>query len=229
MVLYLHGGAYVFYIPMHDRLVIPFCRAARSALIVPEYRLAPEFPFPAALDDCLAAYRWILDHGTDPGQLVVAGDSAGGGLAVALLLRLRDLDLPMPRLTVLLSPWVDLTCSGGGSIESNRPFDWITREVSLQMARRYLPNGNLKEPLASPLYADLHGLSPLYIQGGQAEVLHDQIHAFAARARADGVNVLVEMYPDMVHEFQAFDRYTPQSRSALTRIGRVIDERLEIP
>lgn len=227
LVLYLHGGAFVFYVPMHDRLVIPFCRAARSALVVPEYRLAPEFPFPAALDDCLTAYRCLLEDGADPEQLVLAGDSAGGGLAVGLLLRLRDLNLPMPRLTVLLSPWVDLTCGGQGSIERNRPYDWITREVSLQMAHRYMPEGNLKEPLASPLYADLHGISPLYIQGGQAEVLHDQIHAFTARARAAGVDVLLEMYPDMVHEFQAFDRYTPQSRTALTRIGRVIDERLQ--
>jgi epsilon-lactone hydrolase len=226
-VLYLHGGAYVFYIPMHDRLVIPFCRSARSALIVPEYRLAPEFPFPAALEDSLAAYCWLLDNGSDPARVVIAGDSAGGGLAVALLLKLRELKLPMPRLAVLLSPWVDLSCEGRGSMIKNKAWDWITPEVSLQMAYHYAQDGRLKDPLVSPLYADLRGLPPLYIQGGQAEVLHDQIHAFAARARADGVEVKLEMFPDMVHEFQAFDRYTPQSRQALTRLGRVIDQYLD--
>jgi acetyl esterase/lipase len=112
-------------------------------------------------------------------------------------------------------------------MERNRRFDWITREVSLQMAHYYLPAGNLTEPLASPLYGDLHGLPPLYIQAGEAEVLHDQIHAFASRAREQGVDVLLEMFPGMVHEFQAFDRYTQQSRAALTRIGKVIDHRLD--
>ena len=225
-VLYLHGGAYVFYVSMHDRLVIPFSQAARAISIVPEYRLAPEYPFPAALEDSLAAYQWLLRDGTDPDQLVLAGDSAGGGLAVALLIRLRELGLPMPRLTLLISPWVDLSCTGD-SLERNRRFDWITREVSLQMARYYLPDGNLTEPLASPLYANLRGLPPMYIQAGQAEVLHDQIHAFADRAREQGVDILLEMYPGMVHEFQAFDRYTPQSRAALKRIGQVIDHRLD--
>ena len=227
MVLYLHGGAYVFYVPMHDRLVVPFCRAAHSGVLVPEYRLAPEFPFPAALEDCLTAYRWLLQHGTDPSRLIVAGDSAGGGLAVALLVRLRELNLPMPRLAVLISPWVDLTCAGQGSMQKNKAWDWITPEVSLEMARHYVPGGDLKHPLASPLFADLHGLPPLYIQGGKAEVLHDQIRELVNRARAAGVNVSLEMFPGMVHEFQAFDRYTPQSRKALTRIGRVIESALQ--
>lgn len=225
-VLYLHGGAFVFYIPMHDRLVVPFCHAARSATLVPEYRLAPEYPFPAALEDCLAAYQWLLRQGTDPSRLVVAGDSAGGGLAVALLLKLRELQLPLPRLAVLISPWVDLTCEGNGSLQRNAAYDWITAEVSYKMARHYVPTGDLKDPLVSPLFADLRGLPPLYIQGGQKEILHDQIHAFATRARADGVEVNLEMFPGMVHEFQAFDRYTPQSRKALTRIGRVIEHYL---
>ena len=224
-VLYLHGGAYVFYISMHDRLVIPFTRLAHAATLVPEYKLAPEHPYPTALEDCLAAYRWLLDSGADPHQLVVAGDSAGGGLAVNLMMRLRDLDLPMPRMAVLISPWVDLSCSGD-SMNRNRRYDWISREVSLRMARCYLPEGDLRDPMVSPLYADLHGLPMLYIQAGEAEVLHDQIHAFAAHARAHGVEVLLEMYPKMVHEFQAFDRYTVQSRRALTRIGRVIDQKL---
>lgn len=174
----------------------------------------------------MTAYRWLLEDGANPDQLILAGDSAGGGLAVALLTRLRDLNLPMPCLTVLISPWVDLACSGDSMIR-NQAYDWINREVSLAMARCYLPHGSLEHPLASPLFADLRGLPPLYIQAGQAEVLHDQIHAFAGRARAQGVDVLLEMYPGMVHEFQAFDRYTPQSRQALERMGKVIDRRLE--
>ena len=226
-VLYLHGGAYVFYVSMHDRLVIPFALLAHASTLVPEYKLAPEHPYPSALEDSLTAYRWLLDSGADPQNLVVAGDSAGGGLAVSLMVRLRELGLPLPRMAVLISPWVDLSCSGE-SMKRNRDYDWISRDVSLRMARYYMPDGNLCDPDASPLYADLSGLPLLYIQGGEAEVLHDQIHAFAAHARSQGVEVMLEMYPGMVHEFQAFDRYTVQSRRALTRIGKVIDQRLGV-
>jgi acetyl esterase/lipase len=128
-------------------------------------------------------------------------------------------------MAVLISPWVDLSCSGD-SMKRNQAYDWISRDVSLRMARYYIPDGDLRDPEASPLYADLSGLPLLYIQGGEAEVLHDQIHAFAAHARANGVEVQIEMFPGMVHEFQAFDRYTVQSRRALTRIGKVIDRTL---
>ncbi len=228
LVLYLRGGAYVFSVPMHDRLIVPFCLSARAQAIVPIYRLAPEDPYPAALEDALAAYRWMLSRGADPRRIIVAGDSAGGGLSLALLDRLRALDLPQPRLAVLLSPWVDLSCSGA-SMAENHAFDWISREVSLRMARYYAPEEQWRDPCASPLFMDMCGLPPIYIQAGEAEVLRDQIMDFAARARAQGATVLCDLYPDMVHEFQAFDRYTPQSRAALKRLGQVIDEFLRQP
>lgn len=228
LVLYLRGGAYVFSVPMHDRLIVPFCLSARAQAVVPIYRLAPEHPFPAALEDALTAYRWILSRGADPRRIIVAGDSAGGGLALALLDRLRALDLPQPRLAVLLSPWVDLSCSGT-SMAENRAIDWINREVSLRMARYYAPEERWREPCVSPLYLDMSGLPPIYIQAGEAEVLRDQILEFAARVRAQGGKVLMDLYPEMVHEFQAFDRYTPQSRAALKRLGQVIDEFLNRP
>jgi epsilon-lactone hydrolase len=223
VVLYLRGGAYVFSVAMHERLMVPFCLSAHAQVIVPFYRLAPENPFPAALEDALAIYRWMLAQGADPQRVIFAGDSAGGGLALALMDRIRNLGLPLPRLAVLLSPWVDLACSGD-SMDENHAYDWISREVSLRMAACYAPEACWRDPLISPLHLDVSGFPPIYIQAGEAEVLRDQIVVFSDRARAQGAKVLLDLYPDMVHEFQAFDRFTPQSRQALSRLGRVIDE-----
>jgi len=160
LVLYLRGGAYVFSVPMHDRLIVPFCLSARAQAVVPLYRLAPEFPYPAALEDALAAYRWLLAREAQPERIIVAGDSAGGGLALALMARLRAEGLPLPGLAVLLSPWVDLACSGA-SMAENDAYDWINREVSLRMARYYCPEGQWADPCASPLHVDVSGFPPL--------------------------------------------------------------------
>lgn len=210
---------------MHDRLIVPFSLSARAQTLVPVYRLAPEHPFPAALEDALTGYRWMLAQGADPARIVLAGDSAGGGLALALLYRLRQMGLPLPRLVVLLSPWLDLGCSGDSMVE-NAPYDWINREVSLRMARHYAPQELWCDPCVSPYHMDVTGFPPLYIQAGEAEVLRDQILGFVARAREIGTKVWMDLYPDMVHEFQAFDQYTAQSRAAMRRLGQVIDEQL---
>ncbi len=224
--LYLHGGAYTMYVRTHDRLIVPVCLSAGCATYVPDYRLAPEHPFPAAVDDSLRAYLGLLDMGVDPSRLVVGGDSAGAGLAIALLHRLREEGKPLPRLALLISPWIDLACSGC-SMDTNGSVDWINREVSLQMAQQYLPGGDLRHPHASPLFSDLSGLPPLYIQAGEGEVLYDQIMDLVQRARAQGVHVDVETWPDMCHEFQAFDRFVPQSRTALRRMGEVLRKALD--
>lgn len=223
VVLYLRGGAYVFSIPMHDRLIIPFCLAARAQTIVPNFRLAPEHPYPAGLADAVATYRWMLSQGADPTRIIVAGDSAGGSLALALLHRLRASSLPLPKLAVLISPWLDLACSGE-SMEENRSFDWINREISLRMAELYAAKDQWTDPCVSPFFMDLNGFPLIYIQAGEAEVLRDQIIRFVERVRTQNGRVMLDLYPDMVHEFQAFDRYTPQSRAALKRLRQVIDE-----
>jgi epsilon-lactone hydrolase len=224
--LYLHGGAYTFFVRTHDRLILPVCLSAGCPTYVVEYRLAPEYPFPTALEDSLQAYRGLIEAGVDPNRLVVGGDSAGGGLALALLHRIREEGLPLPRLALLISPWIDLACSGE-SMDTNGHVDWINRRVSLQMAEHYLPGGDFRHPHASPLFADLHGLPPLYIQAGECEVLYDQIVDLTQRARAQGVRVDLETWPDMCHEFQAFDRFIPQSRTALRRMGEVMRAAIE--
>ncbi len=226
--LYFHGGAYTMYVRTHDRLLVAVCLSAGCSTYVPDYRLAPEHPFPAALEDALQAYVGLVKMGVDPDRLVVGGDSAGAGLALALMHRLREENLPLPRLALLISPWIDLACSGC-SMDVNDSVDWINRKVSLQMAAYYLPDGDLRHPHASPLFSDLSGLPPLYIQAGEGEVLYDQIMDLARRARAQGVQVDVETWPDMCHEFQAFDRFVPQSRTALRRMGEMLREALECP
>ena len=224
VILYLHGGGYVLgSIRSHGELISRLARATGRRVLAPEYRLAPEHPFPAAVDDCVAAYRWLLAQGALAENVVIAGDSAGGGLTMATLLSLRDARDPLPLAAVCLSPWVDLEAASG-SIAGRAHLDpIIERSGLLEMAAQYLGGGDPRHPLASPIHADLTGLPPLFIQVGTAEVLFDDAARLAERARLAGVPVTLDTWEDMLHVWHVF-ALLPEAREAIERIAGFIRE-----
>jgi monoterpene epsilon-lactone hydrolase len=227
VVLYLHGGGYVLGSPRsHRHLAAALARAAGTPAVLVDYRLAPEHPFPAAVDDAVAAYRWLLGRGLAPGRIVVAGDSAGGGLTVALLLALRGLGLPQPAGAVCISPWVDLTCSGASYLTRQDVDPIVTHESVTTMAQAYAAAADPKAPLLSPLYGDLHGLPPLLVQVGSDEVLLDDALGLAERARAAGVEVALEEWPRMIHVWHWFLPMLDEAQQALDGIGAFVRARL---
>jgi epsilon-lactone hydrolase len=225
-VLYLHGGGYVIgSINTHRDLMGRISRASGARVLGLNYRLAPEHPFPAAVDDSLAAYRWMLAQGLKPNRIAVAGDSAGGGLTVATLVAIRDAKLPMPGAGVCLSPWVDLEGIGGTMTSKASVDPVVQREGLLGMAAAYLGGQNPRTPLAAPLYADLKGLPPLLIQVGEAETLLDDSNRLAANAKAADVQVKVEEWPEMIHVWQLFASFLPEGQQAIEVIGKFVNQR----
>jgi acetyl esterase/lipase len=227
VLLYLHGGGYTIgSVRTHRGLVANLSAAARVRCLSVDYRLAPEHPHPAAVEDAARAYRWLLGQGLRPEGLAIAGDSAGGGLAAALLVALRDAGEPLPAAAVLISPWTDLEL-GAASLETKAAEDpMVQREGLARMARAYLGDLPPRTPLASPLYADLSGLPPLLVQVGTAETLLDDATRFAERAKAAGVDVTLEEWDEMIHVFQAFAPLVPESQQAIARIGAFLGARL---
>ena len=225
-VLYLHGGGYcIGSVNTHRQLACDLSRATGARLLLIDYRLAPEHPFPAALDDATRAYRYLIESGVRPAQSAIAGDSAGGGLTVATLLALRDADGPLPAAGVCLSPWLDLTM-GGASMRTKAAVDPMVQRENLQrMAEAYLGGADPRSPLASPLFADLRGLPPLLVHVGSAETLLDDSTGFAERARAAGVDVSIDVWDDMVHVWHAFAFVLPEARQAIDRIGSYLRQR----
>ncbi|MCU0261451.1 MAG: alpha/beta hydrolase [Ilumatobacteraceae bacterium] len=219
-ILYLHGGGYVVgSSETHRKMVGHLAKAAGVRSFVADYRLAPEAPHPAALDDALAIYRALLADGTDPGRIVVAGDSAGGGLAVALLVAARDTGLPQPAGAIVFSPWVDLAGTGE-TMQTRVDVDlMVTAELAEMMAAHYLAGADPRTPTASPLYADLHGLAPMCIQVGDEEVLLADSTRLADRLRAAGVDVELEVFPEMQHVFQIAAGLLPESDDAIAKAG----------
>jgi monoterpene epsilon-lactone hydrolase len=223
VIYYLHGGGYILgSINTHREMVSRVSRAASARVLLIDYRLAPENPFPAALDDSLAAYRWLLSVGVDPAQLVIAGESAGGGLTVATLVALRDAGEPLPAAGICLSPWVDFECLGESGVTNAEMDPLVNREGGLIWAKAYLGTIDPRTPSASPLYADLTGLPPLLIQVGTAEVLFDDAKRLADRARAAGVDVTLEPWDDMIHMWHFFAAILPEGQQAIDRIGEFI-------
>jgi acetyl esterase/lipase len=220
IVYYLHGGGYAFQPRQPGDLAAQVALVSRSKTLALTYRLAPEHPYPAALEDALAGYRFLLDQGISPARLTIAGDSAGGGLALALLLSLREAKERMPALAILLSPWVDLECKGA-SMTANQPYDHIDQKMELRWAKWYAGEADLRDPLLSPVNARLDGLPPLYIQAGGAEILIDQIKAFELQAKADGARVQLDIWEHMPHDFQAFGTLAPENRQAFEKLGEV--------
>ena len=225
--LYLHGGGYSVGSPRsHRPFVSRLSRATRTRALSVDYRLAPEHPFPAAVDDAVTAYRWLLEHHASPERVAVAGDSAGGGLAVAAMVAARDEGLPMPGALVLISPWTDLSVSGA-SMQTHRGSDpWLDPDGAALAAAVYLGGASPSNPLASPLFADLAGLPPTLIVVGTAEILLDDSRRIAERMRTAGVKVVLDEWPDMLHVFPAFAPYVPQARQAIRQIGAFVDRRL---
>jgi acetyl esterase/lipase len=227
VLLYLHGGAYQIGSPGTLRhMVALLSGAARARVLSVDYRLAPEHPFPAAVDDAVAAYRWLLASGTDRGVLALAGDSAGGGLALASLVALRDAGEPMPAAAVVMSPWTDLALTGE-SLRTRADVDVLIKPGGMaETAQAYLAGQDPRHPYASPLYADLHGLPPMLIHVGDAEVILDDSTRLAARARAHGVDVTLEVWDEMPHVWHAFAGMLPEADQAIERIGSWLSERI---
>jgi acetyl esterase/lipase len=221
-ILYLHGGAFMFRFPKtHTGLVGRWCKRLGARALMPDYRLAPEHRFPAGLDDCYTAYRWLLLQGSDPKSIVIAGDSAGGNLALATLLRVKLSGEPLPACAVLLSPVVDFTMSGR-SVFANAKRDPVFRLVALlAMREQYAPPERFLDPAVSPLYGDFRGLPPLFFQVGSTEMLLDESTRAAAKAHASGVPVTLEIWDRMPHVFQAVASL-PQAALATDRIARFI-------
>jgi acetyl esterase/lipase len=226
VVLYLHGGAYVYFSKGHVSLIAQAALAARARVFALDYRLAPEHPYPAQLEDALAAYLWLLESGVSPDRLVVMGDSAGGNLALALLLKLRDLNLPLPAGAVPLCPWTDPgnTVSPVEEMAKNDAYDWPQSRMVLRWGRWLCGQTPANDPLIAPIHADLRGLPPIYIQAGGVEILYDQIVRFVERARAQGADVTLDVWPTMNHDFQAYGDQLPQSREAWQRIRAFVAE-----
>ena len=227
VVLYLHGGGYVIGSPRsHRHLAAAIATAAGSSALLLEYRCGPEALFPAAVDDAVAAYRWLLDQGVSAGGIAIAGDSAGGGLTVATLLALRDAGLALPAAGVCISPWVDLTCSGA-SYATKAVADPIVKRAGVdEMARAYLGAADRRTPLASPLFADLRGLPPLLIQVGSEEVLLDDSVQLAERARAAGVDTTLEVWDQMIHVWHWFLPLLDEAEEAVAAVGRFAGARM---
>ncbi|MDK1020753.1 MAG: alpha/beta hydrolase [Candidatus Hydrogenedentes bacterium] len=227
VVLYLHGGGYVLgSLISHQDLVARISKAAKSRVLYIDYRLAPEHPFPAAVEDATDAYRWLLSTGIDASRAVVAGDSAGGGLTVATMVSLRDAGDPLPAAAVCISPWVDLE-GVGESMTTNAGVDPMVRQEGLvDMAKSYLAGADPRTPLAAPLYADLKGLPPTLIQVGSHETLLDDSTRLFERAKEAGVDVLLEKGEGLFHVWHAFAPMLPEGQQAIDRLGEYILERV---
>ncbi len=220
VLLYFHGGGYVLgSIATHRAMVARIAAEAGVRALLIDYRLAPENPFPAAVDDAVAAYRFLLDDGYKPDQIALGGDSAGGGLTLACLLALRDEDEPLPEAAILLSPWVDLEGTGESMTTRADADPMVARDGLLKMAAFYLNGESARNPLAAPLHADLSRLPPLYIQAGTAETLLDDATRIEEKARLAGVATEMDLYPDLVHVFQAFAPHVPESVEAIQKLG----------
>jgi len=223
-VLFLHGGGYVAgSAEIYRHFTWRIATAARARVLAVDYRLAPEHPFPAALDDALAAYRWLVAGMADPRRTVVMGDSAGGGLALALLLRLRDDGLELPAAAIALSPWTDLALTGA-SLSLNMKSDPMLNAAHARLfAGCYLAGADPRDPYASPLYGNPAGLPPTLIHVGSDEMLRDDTVRMAETLRAAGCRVTIEVWPRMPHAWHLFAPVLPEARQAIANIGGFAD------
>ncbi len=223
VLLYLHGGGYVIgSINSHRGLASQIAAAARCRALIIDYRLAPENKFPAAVEDAVASYRWLLSQGYEPEKIAIAGDSAGGGLTAAALVSLRDSGDPLPAAALLLSPWTDLEVIG----ESCKTVGWrdplVSKGILKKYTRMYMGGKDPRDPLASPIYADLKGLPPLCIHVGTCEVLLDDARRLSAKAEEDGVSVDLDICEGMFHVWQFLSPVVPESKEAIEKLGNFV-------
>jgi epsilon-lactone hydrolase len=224
--LYLHGGGYALGSVVTGRhLAAAVSKAAAVSVLSLDYRLAPEHRFPAAVEDAVTGYRWLLGKGIPPPRIAIGGDSAGGGLTVATLVALRDAGEPLPAAGVCISPWVDLTCSANSYETRSTTDPIIVHEDILWFASLYLAGQDPRTPLASPLFADLRGLPPLLIHVGSEEVLLDDSIGLDRRAREAGVESTLEVWDGMIHVWHLFSQMLQEGRQAISRIGEYLKAR----
>lgn len=227
-ILYLHGGAYTMgSCATHRALASRIAVAGKSPVLLPEFRLAPEHPFPAALEDGAAVYRWLLDSGISSQRIAIAGDSSGGGLAVALAVLLRDRGVPLPAAIACLSPWADLALMGE-SVATRAKVDPICSLAdSRYHADLYRGEHDARAPLVSPIYADLHGLPPMLIHAGDKEILLSDAVRLADRARRDGVDTELQVWEGMWHVWHSFATYVPEAQRAIDQVGAFVTKHLD--
>ncbi len=226
-ILHLHGGGFVLgSTTSHKPMLSHMAATAGVSVLAIDYRLSPEHVWPAALDDALAAYRWLLEQGFAAGRITVSGDSAGGGLALALLIRLKGEGLPQPASAVLISPWLDLRLVSD-SISRNAAADPLMNLDQVRgMAEAYLGDLPADDPRGSPVLGDLAGIAPVYVQTSDVDILEDDAHLLAERGRAAGADVTLDSWPGMIHVWHAFAHIIPEAREAFAKIGAFIGSRL---
>jgi len=223
ILLHFHGGGYSFHAGISRRFAELLAHALGTEVLVPDYRLTPENPYPAQLEDGLAAYRSLLDSGIDPARIVVTGDSAGGHLALMLLVALNVAGLPQPSIAIGMSAWTDIGARGASLFGHDR-FDLVQGHMAVEFGRRLRAGSDLSEASLAPIGQDYADTAPIYLQGGGREIMIDMIRDFAQLVRSQGGRVMLDVWEDMPHNFQAHGSTIRESHEALKRIGEMIDE-----
>ncbi|PCJ36203.1 MAG: alpha/beta hydrolase [Cellvibrionales bacterium] len=226
IIMYVHGGGYVIgSLSSHRAVVAELARASGCQALAVDYRLAPEHVYPAAVDDSICAYLWLLSNGYNADKIVIAGDSAGGGLTIGTLLALREGKHPLPAAGVCISPWTDLEATGE-TYQSRKDIDpMVSYELIEPMGKMYIGTGDIKSHTASPIHADLTGLPPLLIQVGSAETLYSDSETLTKNGKAAGVEVTLEEWQDMIHVWHLFFPQLTDGRKAISRIGEYVKEK----
>ena len=227
ILLYLHGGAFQYgSCETHRGLAAEIAQQSGIQVLLPEYRLAPEYPFPYALEDVLTAYQWLLNEGFEPKDIFLGGDSAGGGLALSMTLTLRNNGEQLPKGIICISPWADLT-SGGPSYTENKGIDPVLKRVGIkQAAYTYAGMTDLDHPLVSPVFANYTGFPPLLIQVGSDELLLSDAETITEKATKQGVSVTLNVWPGMWHVWHLSGRFLPESKKAIKELGEFIKQQL---
>lgn len=225
-ILYLHGGAYVFGSPrLYRTMTYPWALQAKAEVFAPVYRLAPEHPCPAAIEDAVAAFEWLVSGGEKPETIVIAGDSAGGGLALATMMALRDAGKPLPAGAVLFSPWTDLACTGPSQAANDRTDAMFKRETVAKGGARYAGTLDLRDPRVSPLYGDFTGLPPMLVFASRSELLFDDSARLAPKAKAAGVPMRLEARDGLPHVWPMFHALIPEARESIRIAADFVRER----
>jgi monoterpene epsilon-lactone hydrolase len=224
--LYLHGGAHIACSPVTHRPLTSAFAQQGFDVFAPDYRLAPEHRFPNGLQDCIAAYEGLLAKGIDPKRLVIAGDSAGGNLTLATCLSLRAKNIPLPKAIVLFSPVTDFVWSGDSIRANSKSCAMFTHDMLPTGAQLYLGEHDRRDPLASPLYADLTGLPPMIIHASEQEILRDDSVHLAERARQAGVSVEIKLWPTVPHVWQMAHQLIPEGRESLRLVNEFLDRQV---
>lgn len=228
-VLYIHGGAYnIGSLNTHRDLAARISQASGARALLVDYRLAPEHVYPAAVEDVVMAYRWLLTNGSSSDDIVIAGDSAGGGLAIAALVSLRDAGVPLPAATVCLSPWTDLEMTGESTQTRKDTDPFLTSSWLRFMAKNYFADSDPRTPLISPIYTDMSNLPPMLIQVGSDEILFSDSTRLAEHARKTQVDVTLEIWEDMWHVWHFFAGQMPEGRQAMEKVGAFIRKHCDL-